>query len=765
MDSFEQARRHFMDGLSRLGAGDAVGAEGHFRASLACLPDRPSTLTNLAAALLQQGRLAEARQMAARAIEVDPSAADAWLNLGLVALAEGASEEALGHAGRLLALDPRHTGALALGARALATAGQFEAAAARWRELLAARPDDAAALSSLGAALLVLGRLEEALAASGRAVACAPEHPGILERHAAVLERAGRIDDALLALQAARRHGAEAGVAVPLARLLARAGRSGEALAELDARLEAAGGDVAAWVERAVLLQTLGRSDEALASCDRALALDAGDASVWSAKGVLLGRQRRPEAALDCHLKAVALAPAAAEAWSNKGSALHALKRHEEALADFDEAIRLRPGYVEAITNRGAAEQALRRFDRALADHDEALRLDAGCALAWSNRALALNGLGRPDEALASAARAIELAPADHAARVTRVALLCGLDRAREALPDLEEAVRLDPADPEKRMDLSQLRLQCLDFARGWTDYEARFRTKAYDSTLLVTSRPRWDGHRSASPLLIWGEQGLGDQILHGSMLQDAARLPQPVSVLVDARLVPLFQRSFPTLQVRAAGHAPTEADYDEQVPIGSLGRTFRRSVEDFAAARAGWLLPDAGRVARLRGDPAWPDGLRIGISWRSANPRIGSDKSLALAALAAGLGTDGIRLIDLQYGSTGDELAACREATGVDVHRVPGIDLRDDLDGVAAIIAACDWVVTISNTVAHMAGAIGRPTLLLLPRVTGRIWYWSEVDGCSLWYPSVRILRQDVQGDWSGPLARARALLRERGR
>lgn len=765
MDSFEQARRHFLDGLSRLGSGDPVAAEGHFRASLACLPDRPSTLINLAAALLQQGRLAEARKAAARATEVDPSAADGWLNLGLVALAEGAGTEALGHAARLLAVDPRHPGALALGAHALEVTGDLPAAAERWRQLLDVRPDDPAALAGLGSTLLALGRLDEALEASARAVGCAPAHPRVLSQRAAVLERAGRFDDAIAALQAARDRGAETDVALPLARLLARVGRQGEALAELDSRLAAAPRDRAAWVERAVLLQTLGRSDEALASCDRALALEAGDASVWSAKGVVLGRQRRHEEALDCHLRAVALAPEAPEAWSNKGTALHALRRFEEALTDLDEAIRLRPGYAEALTSRGAALQGLRRFEAALVDHDEALRLAPEYALAWSNRALTLNALGRPDEALASVGRAIELAPADHAARVARVALLCGLDRAQDALPDLEQAVRLDPTDPEKRMDLSQLRLQCLDFARGWSDYEARFRTKAYDSTPPVSSRPRWDGHRSASRLLIWGEQGLGDQILHGSMLQDAARLPQPVTVALDARLVPLFQRSFPTLQVRAGFEGVAESDHDEQVPIGSLGRVFRRSVEEFAAARAGWLQPDAGRVAAVRRDPAWPGGLRVGISWRSANPRIGENKSLGLETLAAALGGDGVHLIDLQYGSTLEELERCREATGVDVRRVPGIDLRDDLEGVAAILAACDRVVTISNTVAHMAGAIGRPTLLLLPRVTGRIWYWTEVEGRSLWYPSVRILRQDEQGDWGGPLARARALLREEAR
>lgn len=762
MDSFEQARRHFMEGLSSLTAGDPIAAERHFRASLERLPDRPSTLTNLSAALLQQGRLEEAREAATRAVQGDPAAADAWVNLGLATLALGATDEAQRHAERVLTAHAGHAGALALSARAYRAAGNLESAADRWQQLADAHPQDAGAWSSLATTLAEAGRIEEALVASERSLAGSPDDTGLLVQRAAVLERAHRPADSIAALRRARRHGGSAEAGLPLARLLASAGQPAEALAVLDDVLAVAPEGVEAWVERAVALQRLGRAEEALACCERAIALRPGDASVWSAKGVLLGRLKRHEEALACHRRAVELAPQAPEAWSNRGSSLHALKRHDEALLDFDEALRLRPGYAEAWTNRGAARQALEHFDEALADHDQALRLEPTNALAWSNRALALNGLDRPEEALASADRALELAPGDLSARTARAAILCGLDRAEQALPDLEEALRLDPSDADRRFDLSHVRLQCLDFVRGWADYEARFRTKSYDSATLASSRPRWDGHRSASRLLVWGEQGLGDQILHGSMLQDLCSLPQPVTVAVDTRLASLLQRSFPSLSVRGGLDALAESEYDEQVPIGSLGQTFRRSAADFAGVREAWLVPDPVRVAEVRACADRLPGLRVGVSWRSANARIGSDKSIELDRLAECLGAAGGTLVDLQYGSTAEELEACRARTGVTVHRMPGVDLREDLEGVAAIIASCDVIVTISNTVAHMAGAIGRPTWLLLPRVTGRIWYWSEVDGRSLWYPSVRILRQTVQGDWSGPLGRAQAMLRK---
>lgn len=762
MDSFEQARRSFLDGLACLGSGDPVGAERCFRASLGHLPDRPSTLTNLSAALLQQGRMEEAREAAARAVEVDPASADARVNLGLIALAGGQPAQARAHAEHVLAADARHPGALALAARAHQGEGNLPSAAAHWRTLAELRPEDPAVLAGLAAVLAGSGSPEEALALFERAAALAPDHPGVVLGQAAVLEQLGRIDAALAALRDARPRGADPDIGARCARLLVRLGRRTEALAELDAVLASAPDDAALWIERAVLMQDLDRGEGALASCERALALQPANASVWSAKGVILGRQHRHEDALACHLQAVGLAPQAAEAWSNKGNALHALKRHEEALADFDEATRLRPDFAEAWTNRGAAAQALHRFEAALADHDHALGIDPDHVRAWSNRALALNGLGRSAEALECVGRAIGLAPEDSHARTVRVSVLCSLERTDEAIAELETVVRLAPGDAERRFDLAILRLQSRDFARGWADYEARFRTRAYDSPTLQTTRPRWDGHRSASRLLVWGEQGLGDQILHGSMLQEAAALPQPVTVTLDPRLVGLFQRSFPGLRVIGGLEGLPESGYDEQVPIGSLGQTFRRSVEDFARSRTGWLRADPDRVAGVRTSAGLPAGRRVGISWRSINARIGTDKSIALEALATALAGIGVSLVDLQYGSTPEELERCRASTGVTIHRVPGVDLREDLEGVAAIISTCDAVVTISNTVAHLAGALGQPTLLLLPRMAGRIWYWSGLDGRCLWYPSVHLLRQEEQGEWSAPLARARTLLKE---
>jgi ADP-heptose:LPS heptosyltransferase len=148
---------------------------------------------------------------------------------------------------------------------------------------------------------------------------------------------------------------------------------------------------------------------------------------------------------------------------------------------------------------------------------------------------------------------------------------------------------------------------------------------------------------------------------------------------------------------------------------------------------------------------------LLCGLSWRSAAPKVGTAKSIALRDLSPLLELEGIQFVDLQYGDTVAERQTVQAATGVEVLHVDTVDNRQDLDGLAALISACDVVVTISNTTAHLAGALGIPTLLMLPTGVARHWYWHEGRVDSPWYPSIKIFRQRAVADWSGVFAEVR--------
>jgi hypothetical protein len=268
--------------------------------------------------------------------------------------------------------------------------------------------------------------------------------------------------------------------------------------------------------------------------------------------------------------------------------------------------------------------------------------------------------------------------------------------------------------------------------------------------------------------LLLWGDQGIGDEIIFGSMFADLVDSPLHIALEVSPRLVPLYQRSFPGVPVLAHQKRPAElsAAFDCQSTLAGLGCWLRRTFESFPRRHA-FLKPDPARVEeyrdRLGGNrEAWI----VGISWKSANKEFGEAKSSELREWMGVLQTPRCRFVDLQYGDTADERATVEQEAGVRIEHLPDVDLFNDMEGLAALCAACDLVISVSNVTAHMAGALGRPVWLVVPKVNGRFWYWFSGRSDSPWYPSMRIFDQLVPESWRETLdAVARELAAFAGR
>ncbi|MCA9219951.1 MAG: hypothetical protein KDA71_06455, partial [Planctomycetales bacterium] len=193
----------------------------------------------------------------------------------------------------------------------------------------------------------------------------------------------------------------------------------------------------------------------------------------------------------------------------------------------------------------------------------------------------------------------------------------------------------------------------------------------------------------------------------------------------------------------------------------GGLGRFLRRDEASFPHRRHYWRA-DTDRAAGYRAKAIGSAKRLIGISWISKNEEFGTHKSLALSEWRNILSLPDTAFVTLQYGDTAVERTAAKNTLGVPVTEVPDLDLFNDIDGLAALIAACDLVITVSNTTAHVAGALGVPTWVLAPSGAGKLWYWFFDRTDSPWYPAVRIFRQSVPGSWSEPLAAAANALSE---
>jgi tetratricopeptide (TPR) repeat protein len=500
-------------------------------------------------------------------------------------------------------------------------------------------------------------------------------------------------------------------------------------------------------------LSHLGRNEEALASFDRAIALGAASANIFGSRADVLVALGRREEAVASYDRALALKPDSIEDWSNRGAMLLEIGRHAEALASAERAIDLAPDFADAHNNRANALDRLGRLDEALAATDCALAIDPDHRGGLVTRAVILRKLGRPDEAAVCCERTLARVPDDPDALTVYGDVLIDLERFDAAIMSFDRVIALNPADVAAKWNKSLLCLGRGRFQDGWSLYDHRWQGAAG----LVPrgySQPRWNGGRVDGPLLVWGEQGLGDEILHSSMLPDLIARTDSVLLEVEPRLAPLFTRSFP--QVKVIGLKPElySGPVTAQEPLGGLGRHLRPTWESFPKRESGYLVADDARTRTLRERIAGDGRTAIGLSWISKAPIGGEQKSARLRDFERLLRMPGCRFVDLQYGDTDAERDAVERELGVVVARLPDIDNTNDLDGLAALMCACDAVVTVSNTTAHLAGALGRPTWVMVPHGHARIWYWFRDRDRSPWYPRVQVRRQRRGQPWAGLIA-----------
>ena len=233
-------------------------------------------------------------------------------------------------------------------------------------------------------------------------------------------------------------------------------------------------------------------------------------------------------------------------------------------------------------------------------------------------------------------------------------------------------------------------------------------------------------------------------------MLDDLAGCADELVVQVEPRLVPLFARSF--RDARVVPYVPDKlygGRIDAQSALVALGPHLRRSKEAFPRRDRGHLVADATRAQVLRQRLASDGRKIIGLSWTSRNKTIGSFKSARLCDLVSVLRLRGCRFLDLQYGDTQADREEVEREFGIQVERLSDIDTTNDIDGLAALMTACDAVVSVSNTNAHLAGALGRPTWVMVPLGHAKIWYWFRDEPDSPWYPKVRVRRQGLGQTW----------------
>lgn len=513
----------------------------------------------------------------------------------------------------------------------------------------------------------------------------------------------------------------------------------------------------------------------------KALEMDERNGFGWYLMAIARERAGDFGLSVKCYESALALIPDHAEVANDLGRLAYRMGMVETAEKLFAHYLMSHPGSPEASNNLACALRDQGRF----ADAVEILRPAIGAnpehALLWNTLGTVVGEQGDPAMSATFFDEALRFDPEMAKARYNRGNARLALGDADAALADVEQAITGAINEEERlMMQLSRSTIQIArgEIGQGWEDYEARLQPRFADVTRFYIDRPQWtpDSDVRGKTVLIYGEQGLGDEAMFANPLPDLVEAIGPQGKLylaVEKRLVPLFQRSFPTAEVgahaswaidgktlRGAPFIEDTSKIDLWAAMGSLLRRFRTTVDAFPD-RDRFLVADPDRVAFWKDQVGALPGPKVGLLWKSLVRNGARHRYFSpFDQWAPVLAVPGVAFVNLQYGDCEAELEQAR-AAGIDIWNPPGIDLKDDLDDVAALCCAMDVVLGPANATSSIAGACGAPTWILS---TPGSWTRLGTDR-QPWYPKARVFIAPGVGQWEEPmLAMADALAAEFG-
>lgn len=414
---------------------------------------------------------------------------------------------------------------------------------------------------------------------------------------------------------------------------------------------------------------------------------------------------------------------------ANLGGALLRLGKVAEARTVLEYALELDPQSIFARINLGGVLQSQGELRLALENALEAVSIDPTHPLAFNNMGSAFSDLAMFNEAKHAYETAAMLDPSSVDALINLAFSESKLGNCQGAIDSYEQVLAMLPPEAALRADAVRFfasfeYLSLGNFEKGWEYYEGGFSPMAPLSAARSPDRrftvPKWSGEALlGKTLMVWGEQGVGDELNFGTVLPELLGLDGNIIVEVDSRLVPIFQRSFPAFKVRSSQFdsetkKPHLEDYDQHIPFASLFKFYRKNIHQFSES-GDFLIPNPDLTEEFRSRLAKKSGdFLIGVCWRSGllspTRNTGYFKIEEFAPL---FHLKGLRIVNLQYGFLEEEIKNVEDLFGVTIERWPDIDYKNDLDKVFSIIDCLDLVVSVNSTPYAMAGSIGKLTFI----------------------------------------------------
>lgn len=482
-------------------------------------------------------------------------------------------------------------------------------------------------------------------------------------------------------------------------------------------------GDLQKKYEQGVRLLDQGRTDDALIRFRKVVAADPlhfQALTVLCRTLMALGRADEVVRILD---DAAAAAPEDEKHLLELAGICFTFKYVQRAEELYRRVLTIDPDAFVALGNLAGIVVEQAHYQEAVDLVSHALEIRPDTAECYNTLGRALAGAAMYEEAEASYRRAISLNPDLPTVYANYGALLDIVGRQQEALKLLQIALNINPDCDGTRWNLARALLATGHIEAGWDMYGFGFacgeRTPYRPFPGLI-----WEGEDlTDKTLMVWREQGLGDDLYFSTCYHELIGEVGHLIIETDPRLVPLYARTWPKATVRAETGTSTglgncdTVDFDVTAPAGIVASRRRRSLDSFPANPPVLVADPVRRQAAREWLSTLGPGPRIGFCWRSSvRNHVRSSFATKLEHWTEFLKQDGIQVVSLQYGGADEEIAEAEEKYGIRIHRMPGLDTMNDLEGTAALTAELDFFVAQWNASSEMAGALGIPGVVYLP-------------------------------------------------
>ena len=470
------------------------------------------------------------------------------------------------------------------------------------------------------------------------------------------------------------------------------------------------------------LYRKTGNFEKSLQHLDECLTLSPGNENALLYKANLFGEMKKTDEAKHIYKQALALYPENSALLCNYSALLLLDNSLDDAETLVRKAIQINPNYPQALSNLG----------NILIKREEFIEGE-NCLL-----------------------KAIEINPSFSESYINLGFLYHNTARFDEALTKFNQAIELDPESGTGHWYRSFTQLLTGKFESAWDDYE--YGLKGNERIVTDFHYPAYqpEAINQGQSILITAEQGIGDQIMFSTCLREFIKQSNKVVLECDKRLVPLFRRSFPSIEVihtkqyDATSLPVVFPQIQQKISIGSLPRLFRRSLDAFPKKIPGLTVDIEKHIKWKKRYQLLGKKLKVGISWQGGIKSTHKTRSMKLVKWRDVLQCD-CDFINLQYGDHSEEIKSLEDSSGIIIHDWEDSDSLKEIDDFSAQISALDLVISVGNTNVHLAGSLNIPTWCLIPQVPS--WRWLFTGDQCLWYPTVKIYRQKKLHEWEQTL------------